>query len=304
MKNEKIINKYPIDQLNIINKSLSENEVIEKNQEVINIKDGDKPQLKIKVNHTMLEIIICFFDILKMFIFFHKECYGNILGNAAILIISHLNYQNDLIYEGESDFEPTQSEISMSYGIFTLLEHIYEHIKENEFFVEIAKNCNQKLVESYLAINKNINNSMDKSKEKIEEIINNKCISESLVKLKEIELPNYYLVSGDVPVKEYALMFVSSLKDIYLNMLYSYEESYIIKTITNALEQFFDNFENFIFHGQKIEDENCLKQFKRDMIFLKKNLVFIEIIDLTNIKNRIDKINKSVLPKSMLTKKK
>ena len=40
------------------------------------------------------------------------------------------------------------------------------------------------------------------------------------------------------------------------------------------------------------------------MIFLKKNLVFITILDLTELKTRIDNINKSVLPEYMLKTKK
>ena len=118
-------------------------------------------------------------------------------------------------------------------------------------------------------------------------------------KLEEIE------VSGDFPIKEYALMFFSILKDIYQSMTNSYEESFIIEMVSKALEEFFGKLEDFIFHGQKIKEENCLKQFKRDMIFLKKNitLVFNYLLDISDIRNRIDNINKSVLPESMLTKK-
>ena len=46
------------------------------------------------------------------------------------------------------------------------------------------------------------------------------------------------------------------------------------ETIKKALDDFFDKFEDYILHGKKIEDDNCLKQFKRDMIFLKKNFFF------------------------------
>ena len=311
MKDETIINKYPLEKLNLIKEALEEedeedNEEKENNKELLIIKDGDKPQFKIKATQTSLEIINFSFDLLKMFIFFHKECYGNILGNAAVLIISHLNFQIDMIYDEESDIEVTHSEISMTNCIFLLIQYIYDHIRESDFFVEIAKNSNQKLIESYFEITKNINNCFDKSKYRIEDIIDNKCIKESLDKLEEIELPNYYMVSGDFPVKEYALMFVSSLKDIYQSMSNSYEESFIIEMVSKALEEFFDKFEDFIFHGQKIEEENCLKQFKRDMIFLKKNLtlVFNNLLDISDIRNRIDNINKSVLPESMLTKKK
>ena len=87
-------------------------------------------------------------------------------------------------------------------------------------------------------------------------------------------------------------------------MNYCYEENFIKEMIKKGLDDFFEKFENYILYGNKIEDENSLKQFKKDMIFLKKNLVFITIIDLTEVKNRIDNINKSVLPEWLRTKKK
>ena len=101
----------------------------------------------------------------------------------------------------------------MSYCIFVLIQYIYEHIKESEFFIEIAKNYKQKLIDNYLEINTNINSCLDMAKKRIEEILDKKCLKESLDKLKQIELPNYNMVSGDIPVKEYAITFVSSLKD-------------------------------------------------------------------------------------------
>ena len=308
MKNEIIITKFPLDKLNLIKEALEEEENDNDNSNInntlLNVKDGDKPELNIKINQTALEIIYFSFEILKMFTLFHKECYGSILGNAAAIIISHINYQTDLIYKGFSDFNVTQSEISMSYSVFLLLQYIYEHIREGEFFVEIAKYSKQKLIDNFLDITKDINNKLDMSKKAIEEMIQNKCLKQSLNILRQIELPNYNMVSGDVPVKEYALSFVSNLKDIYESMINSYEESYIIEMTNKTLEEFFDKFEEFIFHGQKIEEENCLRQFKRDMIFLKKNIGFITIIDLNDVRNRIDNINKSVLPESMLKTKK
>ena len=121
-----------------------------------------------------------------------------------------------------------------------------------------------------------------------------------MIKLQQTELPYYAPVSGDVPVKEYALLFVSSLKLLYESMINCFDDAFVIEMANKALEDFFDKFEEFIFHGQKIEEENCLRQFKRDMIFLKKNLVFITVLDLTDVKTRIDNINKSVLPESIL----
>ena len=309
MKNETLITKYPKEKIDLIKESLEEEEnnneeENEPNEELINIKDGDKPELKIKISQISLDIINFSFDIMKMFTLFHKECYANILGNMAVIIISHLNLQTDKVYDTETNSEITQNEISMSYCIYILIQYIYEHIKDNDFFVEIAKNCKQKLIDSYLEITKTINRGIETSKKRIEEILENQCIKASLIKLQQIELPNYTIVSGDVPVKEYALLFVSSLKQIYESMINCYEDAFVKEMMNKALEDFFDKFEEFIFHGQKIEEDSCLRQFKRDMIFLKKNLIFINILDLTDVKNRIDNINKSVLPEYMLKTKK
>ena len=309
MKNETLITKYPKEKIDLITEALEEEEnnneeENELNEEVINIKDGDKPEVKIKISEISLDIINFAFDVMKMFTLFHKECYANILGNMAVIIISHLNFQIDKVYSNETNTEVTQNEISMSYCIYILIQYIYEHIKDNDFFVEIAKNCKQKLIDSYLEITKTINRGIETSKKRIEEILENQCIKASLIKLQQIELPNYSVVSGDVPVKEYALLFVSSLKQLYDSMINCFEDAFVKEMVNKALEDFFDKFEEFIFHGQKIEEENCLRQFKRDMIFLKKNLVFINILDLTDVKNRIDNINKSVLPEYILKTKK
>ena len=309
MKNETLITKYPKEKIDLINEALEEEEnnneeENEPNEDLLNIKDGDKPEIKIKISQMSLDLINIAFDILKMFTLFHKECYANILGNMAVIIISYLNFQTDKIYDNKNNQEITQVEICMSYCIYILLQYIYEHIKDSEFFVEIAKNSKQKLIDSYLEIAKSISRGLENSKNKIEETLENQCIKTSLIKLQQIELPNYNIVSGDVPVKEYALLFVSSLKLIYESMINCYEESFVKEMVNKALEDFFDKFEEFIFHGQKIEEENCLRQFKRDMIFLKKNLVFITILDLTELKTRIDNINKSVLPEYMLKTKK
>ena len=313
MKDISLITKYPKEKIDMINEALDEeeennnDEENETNEELLNIKDGEKPEYKIKICQESLDIIKFAFDILKMFTLFHKDCYPNILGNMAVIIISHLNLQTDKIYDTNNNSEIKQDEISMSYCIYILIQYIYEHIKDNDFFVVVAEYCKkgkQKLIDSYLEISKTINRGIENSKQKMEEILEIKCIKASLIKLQQIELPHYDIVLGDVPVKEYALLFVSSLKQIYESMINCFEENFVKDMVNKALEDFFDKFEEFIFHGQKIVEENCLRQFKRDMIFLKKNLVFITVIDLTDVKTRIDNINKSVLPESMLKTKK
>ena len=309
MKDELIITKFPSDKIKLIKDAEEEeeenyNSLTDINKDLLTIKDGEKPEMKIKITQISLEIIKSSFELLKMFTIFHKECYGFILENFTKIIIYHLNYQIDQIYGGKCGFSVSQQEISMTYAIFLLIEYVYEHIKNNDFFVTVAENSDQKIYDNYLDVNKNIKDCCDLSKNKIEDLIENNCISETLNKLQEIKLPYYNVISGDIPVNEYALYYVSSLKDIYNSMINCYEDKFMKEIINKSLDDFFDKFEDYILHGKKIEDENCLKQFKRDMVFLKKNLVFIDIMDISEIKDRIDNINKSVLPEWMRGKKK
>ena len=311
MKEEFIITKFPAEQIKLIKDAEDEeeentnnNSLSDTKENLLYIKDGEKPEIKIKITQTSLEIIKFSFELLKMFSIFHKDCYGFILESFRNLIYGNLEFQIDQIYGGKCGFSVSQQEISMTYGIFLLIQYIYEHIKNSEFFVTVAENSDQNVYDRYLDLSKNINDCCNLSKSKIEDFIDNHCINETLNKLSQIKLPYYNVISGDVPVNEYALYYVSSLKDIYDSMINCFEDTFMKEMIQKSLDDFFEQFEKYVLHGKKIEDENCLKQFKRDMVFLKKNLVFINIIDLTELKNRIDNINKSVLPEWLRPKKK
>ena len=312
LKEEYIINEFPSEKIKLI-KDLEEEEEetnnnSEDNSEINNqlllIKSSERPEIKIKTNQTLLEIIQLSFDTLKMFTIFHKDCYGTILENFTKIIIAHLDFQTEQIYSGKSGLTVSQQEICITYCIFILIEYIYEHIKRSDFFLTVAEVCDSKISDNYLDSDNEINRCCELSKKKLEDLIENHCINETLNKLYEIKLPYYNVISGDVPVNEYCIYYVSILKDIYESMNNCYEDNFIKEMMNKALDDFFNKFEDYILHGKKIEDENCLKQFKRDMIFLKKNLVFITIMDLTEIKNRIDNINKSVLPEWLRHKKK
>jgi hypothetical protein len=313
LKDEYIISEFPSEKIKLI-KELEEEEEektnnnsddnSEINNQLIIIKSGEKPEIKIKSNQTLLEIIQQSFDTLKMFTMFHKDCYGTILENFTKLILFHLDFQTEQIYNGKCGFSVSQQEVCITFCIFLLLEYIYEHIKTSEFFLTVAEVCDGKISDNYLDLDNEINKCCDLSKKKLEDLIENHCVNEALNKLYEIKLPYYNVISGDVPVNEYCISYVSILKDIYESMNNCYQENFIKESMNKALDDFFDKFEDYILHGKKIEDENCLKQFKRDMVFLKKNLVFLNIMDLTEIKNRIDNINKSVLPEWLRHKKK
>ena len=262
--------------------------------------------INIKINNTALDIINICVNIIKLFCFISPGSYSILLSSFSEILIKHLTYQKEEIFSNKNSSTVTQKEVCMTYSIFILVKYIYQYFKDCDFFVQIMKNSDQKSINTFLSVFKIINECLDLSKKKIEEILNTNCIDEALRQLDEIELPNYNIPpkGSEIPVNGYVYIFISSMKIIYDSMLNCYENDFIIKIIQPVIVKFFDKFEYFIFHGQLIEEEKCLKQFKKDMTFLKKNLNFINIFDLSDIKSRIDKINKKVLPDYMIKTKK
>ena len=261
--------------------------------------------INIKINKTILDIIQTSSNFIKLFCLLSPGSYGTMLESFTEILLKHLTYQKEEIFNYKNSSIISQKEVCMTYSIFILVKYIYEHFKNCEFFVEIMKNSENKTINMFLSIFKTINESLDMSKKKIEEVLNNNCIDEALKQLNKIQLPNYNIPDKDseIPVNEYVYTFVSIMRIIFESMLNCYETTFMVGIFQTAIEKFFDKFEYFIFYGKKIENENCLKQFRKDMTFLKKNLNFIDIFDLTKIKTRIDNINKKVLPEYMMKPK-
>lgn len=262
--------------------------------------------INIKINKTALEIIKTSVNCIKLFCLISPCSYGVMLESFSEILIKHLTYQKEEIYNYNNSTTVSQKEVCMTYTIFLLVKYIYQSFKDCDFFVQVMKHSDQKSINAFLSVFKAINESLDLSKKKIEEILNNNCVDEALKQLNKIQLPNYNIPEkgSEVPVNEYVYTFISAMKIIYDSMLNCYETDFMAKIFQPAIVKFFDKFEYFIFHGKLIEDEKCLKQFRKDMTFLKKNLNFINILDLSETKSRIDNINKKVLPDYMLKTKK
>ena len=263
--------------------------------------------IDIKINSIALDIIKTTVNFVKLFCLISPGSYGIMLESFSEILIRYLKYQKEEAFDIDenSNSNVSQKEVCMTYTIFLLVKYIYQYFKDCDFFVKVMKHSEKRSINSFLSVFKVINESLDLSKKKIEEILNSNCIEESLRQLDEIQLPNYNIrpKESEVPVNEYVYTFVSVVTIIYQSMLNCYETDFIEKIIKSAIEKFFDRFEFFIFRGTKIEDEKCLRQFRKDMTFMKKNLN-INISNLSEIKSRIDNINKKVLPEHMLKPKK
>ena len=259
--------------------------------------------IKLKCNQCSLDIIKLSYEILKIFTFFNTKVWDNILENYINLLTSHVDFQKEQILNGKN-IEVTQTEISMANSILVLIKQISEKMKNTQSFGLIAKYTEQHTIDNFLQMQIYINKQIEFCQQKIIDLIQLHCIDDSISELKKISLPNYNVVDGKLPVNNYSLKLVSLIKTIYDCMLNSYDEEFIKSTIKKCLSRFFDNFENYIINGKKIENINSLKQFKRDTIFFKKNLPFLTLINMDEFKIRIDSLNKKVLPENMLKSKK
>ena len=289
--------------------NIDETEEIQKTQFLsVKFKNSKKEveKIDIKINKTALDIIETSVEVIKLFCLISPGSYGVMLECFSDILIKHITYQKNEIFNYKNNFTVSQKEVCTTSTIFILVKYIYVHFKDCDFFVKVMKHSDKSSIDNFLSVFKIVNEALDLSKKKIEEIIYNNCIDESLKLLEKIQLPNYNIPEkgSDVPVNDYVYTLISVMKIIYDSMIGSYETEFIIKIFKPAITKFFDKFEYFIFHGKVIEEEKCLKQFRKDMTFLKKNLNFINIFDINEIKSRIDNINKKVLPEHMLKTKK
>ena len=289
--------------------NIDDNDEIQKTQFLsVKFKNTKKEfeTINIKINKTALDIIETSVEVIKLFCLISPGCYGAMLESFSDILIKHITYQKNEIFNYKNNFTVSQKEVCTTSTIFILVKYIYVYFKDCDFFVKIMKHSDKSAIDNFLSVFKVVNEALDLSKKKIEEIIYNNCIDESLKLLEKIQLPNYNVPdkNSDVPVNEYVYTLISVMKIIYDSMIGSYETEFIVKTFKPAIIKFFDKFEYFIFHGKVIEDEKCLKQFRKDMTYLKKNLNFINVFDISEMKSRIDNINKKVLPEHMLKTKK
>ena len=289
--------------------SIDENEEPKKTQFLsVKYKNTKKEfeTINIKINKTAIDIIETSVEVLKLFCLITPGSYGVLLESFSDILIKHITYQKNEIFNYKNNFTVSQKEVCTTSTIFILVKYIYVYFKDCDFFVKVMKHSDKSAIDNFLSVFKVVNEALELSKKKIEEIIYNNCIDESLKLLEKIQMPNYNIPEkgSEVPVNDYVYTLISVMKIIYDSMIGSYETEFIIKVIKPAMIKFFDKFQYFVFHGQKIEDEKCLRQFRKDMTFLKKNLNFINIFDINDIKGRIDDINKKVLPENMLKPKK
>ena len=142
--------------------------------------------INIKINKTAIDIIETSVEVLKLFCLITPSSYGVLLESFSEILIKHITYQKNEIFNYKNNFTVSQKEVCTTSTIFILVKYIYVYFKDCDFFVKVMKHSDKSAIDNFLSVFKVVNEALDLSKKKIEEIIYNNCIDESLKLLEKI----------------------------------------------------------------------------------------------------------------------
>ena len=169
--------------------NIDDNDEIQKTQFLsVKFKNTKKEfeTINIKINKTALDIIETSVEVIKLFCLISPGCYGAMLESFSDILIKHITYQKNEIFNYKNNFTVSQKEVCTTSTIFILVKYIYVYFKDCDFFVKIMKHSDKSAIDNFLSVFKVVNEALDLSKKKIEEIIYNNCIDESLKLLEKI----------------------------------------------------------------------------------------------------------------------
>ena len=247
---------------------------IDENNNFIIIKSKDNNQNKHKVIHFFLYLI--------KFIYESIFLYKNVNVNLRKEIITKIyNTINQIISNAKKII------VDSSDGKINKKKSITE--KESSLLISIIyliENILQKFFPIYpnKILQDNIND-IKKSTQEMMILLLNILIDETINLIEGINFEKYPICEAK-KYNPYILKF-SKMKTIYDNMKYGFNNDDIIKIYNEEFKLLFEKMEKVIHNKPRIENENELKQFRKEMTYIRKVL---EMFDLINTKEYIEKI--------------
>ena len=247
---------------------------IDENNNFFIIKSKDNNQNKHKVIHFFLYLI--------KFIYESIFLYKNVNVNLRKEIITKIyNTINQIISNAKKII------VDSSDGKINKKKSITE--KESSLLISIIyliENILQKFFPIYpnKILQDNIND-IKKSTQEMMILLLNILIDETINLIEGINFEKYPICEAK-KYNPYILKF-SKMKTIYDNMKYGFNNDDIIKIYNEEFKLLFEKMEKVIHNKPRIENENELKQFRKEMTYIRKVL---EMFDLINTKEYIEKI--------------
>ena len=212
-----------------------------------------------------------------------KKCY--------ILSLSLLQKTRDIIMNNQDgkikeNKVITEKEISLFCSHCRIMNHILQnflsmipHKDIQDIFIEINQSCKEALSELLSQLR--------------EATIN---------QFKELDFANYPTFK-EKEYNSYIKRF-SRMKKLYDNMIGAFSNNDIIELFTTVFETCFNSMDEIVKEKCRIEDDLQLKQFRTEMVYMKKVLKMFELINVEPYREKIEGMSKFVNPKKLPKKKK
>ena len=266
-------------------------EKIEEQKNLLIIEDNTKSDNKYKIIHYFLYILKFMYESFFLFSRLKEKFRNNIITNVYKIINKIIfTFKSIIIDSSDGKINKkkliTEKESSLLNSIIFLLEIIL-----NKFFI----------ISPDKSLEKNLN-EIKKSTQEMMIMLLNIIIKETIESFQSLNFENYPFFQNK-QYNPYILKF-TKMKKIYDNLLNGFRKEEIIEIYNKEFKELFEKMENVIHSKCKIENENELKQFRKEMNYIKKVLEMFDLIDTKEYINKIDTFSKFVNPNKVFKKKK
>ena len=280
-----------------IDLNLKKNEQKEINLlEIPNISEGKNNITKCKLITTTLDLITDTIYTIKMLLFFNKNSYNKILLYLYEIFYNFVKTNGLIVLEAKGKISNiTQNEIASSYSSVYLIKEITSKII---LFLNNSNDINEETKTKYKDLEVFSQEYLDKNLLKLKNLIQDGINENSLNEFKKIiNYEKYPVISkenkGNLAINIFALNLVKLVNNVNKSLKYNLEDKIISKIFLDNLNNFNAEIEKLL-DKKELNDEEEKTQFKRDFMFIKKN-IDNGIEDIDKFKKKLTSVYKNII---------
>ena len=280
-----------------IDLNLKKNEQKEINLiEIPNISEGKNNITKCKLITTTLDLITDTIYTIKMLLFFNKNSYNKILLYLYEIFYNFVKTSGLIVLEAKGKISNiTQNEIASSYSSVYLIKEITSKII---LFLNNSNDINEETKTKYKDLEVFSQEYLDKNLLKLKNLIQDGINENSLNEFKKIiNYEKYPVISkenkGNLAINIFALNLVKLVNNVNKSLKYNLEDKVISKIFLDDLNNFNAEIEKLL-DKKELNDEEEKTQFKRDFMFIKKN-IDNGIEDIDKFKKKLTSVYKNII---------
>ena len=280
-----------------IDLNLKKNEQKEINLlEIPNISEGKNNITKCKLITTTLDLIIDTIYTIKMLLFFNKNSYNKILLYLYEIFYNFVKTSGLIVLEAKGKISNiTQNEIASSYSSVYLIKEITSKII---LFLNNSNDIIEETKTKYKDLEVFSQEYLDKNLLKLKNLIQDGINENSLNEFKKIiNYEKYPVISkenkGNLAINIFALNLVKLVNNVNKSLKYNLEDKIISKIFLDNLNNFNAEIEKLL-DKKELNDEEEKTQFKRDFMFIKKN-IDNGIEDIDKFKKKLTSVYKNII---------